>query len=161
MPIALIRLDDRLLHGQVVVGWGRRLDLRWYVVVDDALAAAPDEQELYAAGVPGDVTVEFLDVEDAVGSFGELAGRDEPGCVLLRETGAVARLASEGLLEGRRVVLGPMGSGPGRRALLDCLHLSPREADDLRAAARAGAEVVAREVPSSAPVPLSELLDGS
>lgn len=161
MAIRLIRLDDRLLHGQVVVGWGRHLDLAWYVVVDDDLAGSAAEQELYAAGLPEGVEVEFVDVERAVRTFDALERREEPGCVLLRETETVAGLAREGLLEGRRVVLGPVGAGPRRRAVLDFLHLSPSEEEDLRTAARAGAEVVARELPSSRGVPLSELIDGA
>ncbi len=161
MSIELIRIDDRLLHGQVVVGWGRHLDLAWYAVVDDGLAAAGEEQELYAAGVPDGAEVAFLDVASAVRSFAGLEARDEPGCVLFRSTSPVARLAAEGLLEGRRVVLGPVGAGPDRRSLMEFLHLSPSEIEDLRAAERSGAEVVVRQLPSSRAVPLDELLDGA
>ena len=47
MPIALYRIDDRLIHGQVVVGWGQPLELRFIVLVDDDVAASEWEQELY------------------------------------------------------------------------------------------------------------------
>ncbi|MGH7674871.1 MAG: PTS sugar transporter subunit IIB, partial [Gemmatimonadales bacterium] len=29
MSIRLFRIDDRLIHGQVVVGWGQPLDVRF------------------------------------------------------------------------------------------------------------------------------------
>lgn len=157
MPIALIRVDDRLLHGQVIVGWGRHLDLRWYVVVDDGLAEAESEQALYAAGVPEGVDVRFLDVDDAGRSFASLDERPDAGGVLMSSTAPLAELARRGLLAGRRVVLGPVGAAEGRRRLLDFLHLGTEEMEDLRTAADAGAEIVAREVPTSRAVPLEEL----
>ena len=44
MSIALFRIDDRLIHGQVVVGWGQPLELRFIVLVDDEVAGSEWEQ---------------------------------------------------------------------------------------------------------------------
>jgi PTS system mannose-specific IIB component/fructoselysine and glucoselysine-specific PTS system IIB component len=38
MPILLCRVDDRLIHGQVVVGWGAQLGLDLIAVIDDELS---------------------------------------------------------------------------------------------------------------------------
>ena len=46
VPIVLFRVDERLIHGQVVIGWGHELRPERYVVVDDDLAESPWEQEL-------------------------------------------------------------------------------------------------------------------
>ena len=40
MSIALYRIDDRLIHGQVVVGWGQRLNIGFIVLVNDAVRAS-------------------------------------------------------------------------------------------------------------------------
>jgi PTS system mannose-specific IIB component/fructoselysine and glucoselysine-specific PTS system IIB component len=40
VALELFRIDDRLIHGQVVVGWGQPLDLRFIVLVDDEVAAS-------------------------------------------------------------------------------------------------------------------------
>jgi PTS system mannose-specific IIB component/fructoselysine and glucoselysine-specific PTS system IIB component len=55
MSIVLFRVDERLIHGQVVVGWGERLHIQQIVVVDDQLRESPWEQELYCLGVPPSV----------------------------------------------------------------------------------------------------------
>ncbi|NIV57363.1 MAG: PTS transporter subunit IIB, partial [Actinobacteria bacterium] len=65
MPIVLHRVDERLIHGQVVIGWGHQLRPDRYVVVDDELAASDWEQDLYRLGA-GDADVVFADVESAV-----------------------------------------------------------------------------------------------
>ena len=54
MSIALYRVDERLIHGQVVVAWGNLLHPERIVVVDDALADSTWEQELYTLGLPAD-----------------------------------------------------------------------------------------------------------
>jgi hypothetical protein len=65
VPIALFRVDERLIHGQVTVGWGVRLDPVRYLVVDDLLAESDWEQELYRLGTPSGVEVHFLRVAEA------------------------------------------------------------------------------------------------
>ena len=64
MTLELFRIDDRLIHGQVVVGWGQPLDLKFIVLVDDAVATSDWEQELYRMGVPPEMDVYFHDVGD-------------------------------------------------------------------------------------------------
>src|SRR5260221_5963480 len=57
MSIALYRLDDRLIHGQVVVGWGKPLNVGFIVLVHDAVRANAWEQELYRMGGPPEIEV--------------------------------------------------------------------------------------------------------
>lgn len=158
MAFVLLRIDERLLHGQVLVGWGGRLELRYYVVVDEALAASEWEQELYVAGLPEDVRAEFLGSEQAAARFEALDGEAEPGALLTRDTGTMRDLAERGLLEHREVNVGGIHAAPGRRRALDYVYLGPGEVEDLRAIARHGSSVSARDLPGSRPVPLSRLL---
>ena len=62
MAIVLYRVDERLIHGQVVLGWGRELRPGRYVVVDDALAESEWEQELYRLSVAEENTVWLVQV---------------------------------------------------------------------------------------------------
>ena len=61
VAIELYRIDDRLIHGQVVVGWGQPLDLGFIVLVDDEVAGSEWEQELYRMGVPPEMDVLLRD----------------------------------------------------------------------------------------------------
>ena len=65
MTLVLNRIDDRLIHGQVVVGWGQPLDVRFIVLVDDLVAASDWEKELYRMGVPPEMEVRFHSASDA------------------------------------------------------------------------------------------------
>ncbi len=148
MPIELLRIDERLIHGQVLVGWGRPLALDFYVVVDEALAASEWEQELWASALADEESAEFLGVDEAARRFGELSRRAERGALLTRDTGTMRALAERGCLDGRVVNVGGVYAGEGRRKILDYVHLSPEEAEDLR---RIGehASVNARNLPTA------------
>ncbi len=159
MSLSLFRIDERLLHGQVIVGWGMRLGIDYYVVVDDALAQSEWEQDLYSAGLPGDTGAEFVSVQEAVRRFEELDGRTGRGALLTPGTSEMRSLAEAGLLSDRRVNLGGLHASEGRVRVQTYIHLTPSEAADLRAIADHSLGVTARDLPTGREVSLPDLLD--
>mgnify|MGYP002629029594 CR=1 FL=1 len=158
MPIALYRIDDRLIHGQVVVGWGQPLGLRFIVLVDDEVASSEWEQELYRMGVPPEMTVQFYTVDQAAAQLPALQQRPEPGIVLVGDIGTMGRLVSRADSRIRAVNVGGVHHSPGRVQRLRFVFLTPAEEQGLRDIAARGVEVSAQDVPSARPVPLGELL---
>ena len=158
MPIKLFRIDERLLHGQVVVGWGQRLGIAFYIVVDDLLVESEWEQELYASGLPAGTEVSFVSVADAIRRFPELDAQAGQGALLTRGTTAMRNLADAGLLTDRRVNIGGLHSETGRRRVLDYVYLKADEAEDLREIRRQASSVSARDLPTSRAVALSAML---
>jgi PTS system mannose-specific IIB component/fructoselysine and glucoselysine-specific PTS system IIB component len=157
MTLELFRVDERLIHGQVVVGWGTRLGLRYYVVVDDALADSQWEQDLYRSGLPDGVRAEFVTTEEAIRTFEDLDAIAEPGALLTRGTATMRALAESGALEGRRVNLGGLHGGGGRERILDYLYLGPTERADLAMIASKVLKVSARDLPTAPEVRLDHL----
>jgi len=159
MAIVLLRVDERLIHGQVVVGWGGPLHIDRFVVVDDAIAASAWEQELYCLGVPAEMEASFASVDQARGQVAEWRDGTKRVIVLVRDVGTALRLAEGGLLEGVEINLGGIHHAEGRRAVLPYLHLGDGDGDALRRIAATGAKVSARDLPASRKVPLDELLE--
>ncbi len=94
MPIELFRIDDRLIHGQVVVGWGQPLDVGFIVLVDDEVATSEWEQELYRLGVPPGMSVHFETVAEAADRFARYNGERRVGILLTKDIETMRRLAS-------------------------------------------------------------------
>ena len=157
MPIVLFRVDERLIHGQVVVGWGGPLHADRIVVVDDALAASAWEQELYCLGVPPEIEARFVSVQGARDAFAGWAGVGHRTIVLVRDVATARRLAEHGLLRGVEVNLGGVHHAAGRTALLPYLHLTGEEMESLREIGASGATVTARDLPANRGVSLEEL----
>jgi mannose/fructose/N-acetylgalactosamine-specific phosphotransferase system component IIB len=159
VTLVLFRIDERLLHGQVIVGWGMRLGIDYYVVVDDDLAASEWEQDIYSAGLPAGTPADFVSVTEAIERFDDLDRRDGRGALLTRGTSEMRAIARAGRLSGRRVNLGGLHAGAGRSRALRYVHLSPEEVSDLREIHESSLGVTARDLPTGREVPLRELAD--
>ena len=160
MPIELHRIDDRLIHGQVVVGWGQPLELRFVVLVDDEVASSEWEQELYRMGVPPDMRVDFVSVAQAIERYATFAADPQPGMLLTGDIQTMARLCA-GIPGLRRVNLGGVHHRVGRSQRLRYVFLAPDEETTLRGMAAQGVEISAQDVPAARAVPLESLLAGA
>lgn len=158
MPVLLYRVDERLIHGQVVVGWGAQLRPDQIVVVDDELAESPWEQELYTLGLPPDVGADFYDVASARSRLPGWKGDPRRIILLIRDIGTLVRLGEGGLLQGEHVNIGGIHYAPGRREVLPYVYLSPAEERELGALAESGVAISARDLPGSRRFELSDLL---
>jgi len=158
MAVVLYRIDERLIHGQVVMGWGPQLSLEHYVVVDDELAASEWEQDLYRLGLPETASADFLTVEDARARLDEFEADARPTIVLTRTVAAMSGLAEGDALRGREVNIGGLHHAAGRTERVPYVFLGQVEESGLRALADEGAEVSARDLPGSRAVDLAALL---
>lgn len=157
MGVELFRVDDRLIHGQVVVGWGQPLDLRFIVLVDDDVATSEWEQDLYRMGVPPEMELFFESVQSAAGRLGAYLRDPRPGLVLTADVGTMCRLA-ESAAGVCAVNLGGIHHRADRVQRLRYVFLSPEEERALRELAARGIAVSAQDVPAARPVSLGDIL---
>jgi len=156
VTLVLNRIDDRLIHGQVVVGWGQPLDVRFIVLVDDTVAASDWEQELYRMGVPPEMDVRFHSAADAPRYLDGYREEARAGILLTGDIPTMRRLVVEAGV--RDVNVGGIHHRAGRTQHLRYVFLTPEEQDALRSIANEGAVVTAQDVPAARAVPLEELL---
>lgn len=158
MGVSLFRVDDRLVHGQVVIGWGRPLGVQFVVLVDAGVRASDWEQDLYRMAVPDGVEVHFADVDEAVAQLPAWVADRRAGIVLTGdlETMASLREAHPDLVQ--RINLGGIHHRDDRKEKLRYLYLSPGEERVLRRLQDGGADITAQDLPTTAPVALGTLI---
>ena len=112
MSWVLHRVDDRLIHGQVVVAWGQRMRPQRIVVADDASAANDWERELLESASP-DSQVRVVSIADA--AAGHAAESVKPGgaFLLVRSLKAALELVEQGAVI-QVLNLGGIHYAPGR-----------------------------------------------
>jgi D-glucosaminate PTS system EIIB component len=155
MSVALYRIDDRLIHGQVVVGWGQPMNCGFIVLVDDEVRDSEWEQELYRMGVPGNIEVVFASVAEARGRLNDWEADPRVGFLLTADIDTMNALA-DGASTIRRINVGGIHHRAGRAERLRYVYLTPDEAAKLRALSARGIEVTAQDVPTARPVPLTD-----
>ena len=157
MPLLLHRIDDRLIHGQVVVGWGRPLALEFIVLVDDEVATNAWEQELYRMAVPAGIEVIFSGVRAAADRLADWDADPRAGAVLTGDIETMAALYHADKAAVSAINLGGIHHRPGRTERLPYLYLTDDELGRLRALEREGLRVSAQDVPTAAPVSLGAI----
>lgn len=159
MALDLFRIDDRLIHGQVVVGWGQPCELGFLVLVDDAVVGSDWEQELYRMGVPPEMDIYFDSVDSAARRMGEYRADRRAGMLLTGDI-ATMRALVDRVPDITCVTIGGIHHQEGRTARLRYVFLAPEDEAALRALEASGTRVVAQDLPGAAAVPLSLVLAG-
>jgi mannose/fructose/N-acetylgalactosamine-specific phosphotransferase system component IIB len=154
--IALARVDDRLVHGQVTVGWVPHVGASRVIVANDRLAADALLASIVRAGASA-VAVEVLGVEEAARRFAAGAWERESAIVLF-ESLQDARRALDAGLAFTRLNLGGLRHEGGTVCLCEGITLDGDDCSLLRGLARSGVEIDVRLMPGDRARPVPEQL---
>jgi PTS system mannose-specific IIB component len=143
--IALARVDDRLMHGQVSVGWVPHLHATVVVIANDRVAADPVLAGIVQTCACG-VRMEVVPVAEAARRS---AGPDwaNDTVIMLFENLQDARRAMDAGLVVPRINLGGLRHDTGRLCLCDGVTLDHEDCAILRDLVRRGIEVDVRLMP--------------
>jgi mannose/fructose/N-acetylgalactosamine-specific phosphotransferase system component IIB len=131
MAIILLRVDNRLIHGQVIASWVPRLDIEAVLVADDAMARDEFAVELARLAVPREIDLEIVTIAEARSRLDNPAWSEKRVLVLLRDLEACLRVF-EGGLESNEVNLGNLHYAAGKRQLSPAVAVSEREEGIIR-----------------------------
>jgi len=156
MDIQLVRIDDRLIHGQVVVGWVKALDIQLLVVINDAIAANPMQRTLMEMAVPSGLKVRFATLQEGAGLLKE-EGDPLRSLVLFSSPSDVLKCLRQGA-KFSSVNVGGMHFGEGKRQVGKTVCVDPEDVAAFRELKNLGIVLEIRAVPGEMKEPLEKLL---
>ena len=154
--ITFLRIDSRLIHGQVVEAWLPGLKVARVVVADDEAAHSPLMKTAMGLAVPPELEVDILPFGET--PFPALASDSIKTLLLLRDIPALIEAKKRGLPLSR-VNLGNVHHGPMRRQVSTSVFLNAEEMAQLKRLHDGGVEIEARGVPSERPVSFTEMVE--
>ena len=154
--ITLVRVDNRLIHGQVVEAWLPHLKVARVAVADDEAAFNPLIRAAMALAVQPSVEVVIQPLREF--NFERITRDDVRTLVLVRDVKDALEAKERGL-KLARLNLGNVHFATGRRQVSASVFLSPEELDQLKLLAQEGVAVDARGVPSEKPVSFAEMAE--
>ncbi|MCX5779150.1 MAG: PTS sugar transporter subunit IIB [Elusimicrobia bacterium] len=157
MPIMLTRIDDRLIHGQVVEGWVKAIDVNHIIVISDEVANDKMQQALLSMAVPSSITVTVLSIDDAARVLQENKYAKDNLLLLLSRPADVVRLLYYGVAI-TSVNLGGMHYSQGKTQLLRNLSVNEADVDALFAISAKGVELEGRILPRDERIDVIEIL---
>ena len=148
MPIKLARIDDRLIHGQVVLGWVPVVKPDRIVVACNRVAASDWERRFYASCVPPELRTSFFSVDEAAQQIVSEPFDREQLLVLFESAEDVWKLVNAGI-ELKEVNVGGLHYREGSIELLPFVFVTPEERSFLRELVKRGITLSAQDVPSN------------
>jgi D-glucosaminate PTS system EIIB component len=155
MSWLLQRVDDRLIHGQVVVAWGGRMHPERIWVVDERAVANPWEKDLLASAAPG-AEVRVVTVAAMAAAWAE-EDRAPGGAFLLVRDLATALALVEAGAGIRRWNLGGLHHAPGKTKVNEYIYLDGGDRARARSLLARGVALEVQDVPGARPEPLTTL----
>lgn len=156
MKIALVRVDSRLIHGQIVEAWVPHTGATVLVVLNDAAAASARSRSVMGMCVPKAITVVVGPVADAA-AIGDRSGLEDATAIVLVATPKDALAVHQGGLTFTRLNLGNLHYAPGKRQVSTSLSLGEEDRDALEALEARGVAIEAQAVPRDRSRPYHEL----
>jgi PTS system mannose-specific IIB component len=176
--LVLVRIDDRLIHGQVVVKWLRHLDCNEVLIVDDEVWRDDDLKSVLGLATPRGIHMAVLSVDEAFRVIGGLHASDD--CPEL-ENSAASWVGGVGATSGRRVLVlvkrprtalallesglefrelnvGGVAAREGATRVYRSISVTPEQLEILRRVSSRGVRVYFQTVPEERALELSEVV---
>ena len=153
--IALVRVDNRLVHGQVLEAWVPALSAQGILVADDEVAGNALARAAMSLAIPKKVAFRIAPLADAAAML-RPGGTGAPGprtVLLMRNVRDAVALRERGVLLPH-LNLGNVHFSPGREHVTPTVYLDSGEIEALEQLGATGTEIEARAVPAEAPVSL-------
>lgn len=159
--IALVRCDDRLIHGQCMTVIVKEYDIKEIIVVDNFTATNMVLKTVFRSAVPSNMKADVFTVTDSVPKIKEAMGNDVRTMVLMKSPIVYVELlkAVDGL--PKELNVGPMTNRKGSVTVdgKGAINLMPDEAAAVKEAVGMGAHVFFRQVPEQPIVEWDQVKD--
>jgi PTS system mannose-specific IIB component len=144
-----VRIDNRLVHGQVIETWLPYTKARTIIVINDELAEDMMRQEIMHLAIPQDISLVFSKVvkaDKAIAKARQL--RNNAPILLLFSTCHDARIAYNHGVTFSQLNIGNLHYGPGKKQICDHVALGAEDITCLKFFSKKGVELDFRCVPS-------------
>ncbi len=158
MPLVQVRIDDRLIHGQVVVGWRSVLKPERILLCSDEVANSDWQRTIYLSAVPEEIQASVLTLEDTVEALLQKKFGQERILLLVDTPKTIVQLVENGV-GINQVNVGGMHFRPGKNQISLFIFVDQDDIDQFRILYEKGIELEGRDVPTRTPVDIAKVLN--
>lgn len=131
MKVVLARVDERLVHGQIITSWAKQLAVKKILVIDDAIAKDEFMSTVLTLSAPSGVSIEILSVEKAMEKLNIDRDNNIHTMLLFKKVEYALALCKQGF-SLKELNIGNIGAGPRRKAISRNVSVTPEEIDCIK-----------------------------
>ena len=153
-----VRIDDRLIHGQVAIYWCNAVNATRIMVANDEMYESEIQKAALRLVVPTGLRSSLLNIEKA--SLRLVEGKYEGQRVILvvRRPKDVLRMMDNGV-EVKEVNVGNLPAREGSINVKKSINVIPQEIEDLKELSHRGVRITGKQVPDNSDEDLMELIN--
>lgn len=155
--IKLVRIDSRLIHGQVITKWIPITAAKQVIIIDDALSNDPFMGEIYASAAPSGVTCSIINVDEAMRQWQDNQFGEGNVMILFQDIDNCYNAYKKGF-PFPQLQLGEIPKTPNRINVFKAISFNKDEALKLKEIADSGVEVILQPVPELSKTELAKVL---
>ncbi|GAL16828.1 PTS systemmannose-specific IIB / IIA component [Vibrio maritimus] len=149
MAISFVRIDDRVIHGQLMTRWAKELPCDGIVAIDDAVAADPLVSQVMKGAVT-DVKVWLFDTNTAITKLPKVIASDKKYFVIAKSPVTLRKISEAGISldnSNKKINVGPMSAREGTTTIGGNQSVNEEEISAFNYLADAGNHIEFRRVP--------------
>lgn len=152
-----IRIDDRLIHGQVATLWTNELGATRIMVINDEVANNEIQKTMLRMAAPSNVSTSLITEEKAVNNINNGNYKGQKVLVIVKNPETVVRLMDQGL-DIKKINVGNMSTRENTHHIKPSVSITPEEEQAFRVLLDRGVEITAVMVPTDKMVYLKDLI---
>ncbi len=157
MGMVLVRIDDRLIHGQVVENWMKFLKINHVIVVNDFVASDRMQKTLFSMAVPDHAKISILTITQAKEAILNDQFEGDKTMLLLVSPQDVLNLINKGV-RIKEVNVGGMHYSPDKKQILKAISVSKEDIQAFQELDKLGVYLEARMVPNDEKIDIMEII---
>jgi len=157
MTLGLVRIDDRLIHGQVATRWTKETNVSRIIVVSDEVAADTVRKTLLTQVAPPGVTAHVVDVDKMIRVYNNPKYAGERVMLLFTNPTDVERLVEAGV-KITTVNIGGMAFRQGKTQVNNAISIDAKDIEAFNKLNARGIELEARKVSSDQKLKMMDLI---
>ncbi|HHV19168.1 MAG TPA: PTS sugar transporter subunit IIB, partial [Thermoanaerobacterales bacterium] len=144
--IVLVRIDMRLIHGQVIAKWVKQLNINKIFIVDDEISKDKFLTKIYKSAAPPSLKVKICSVEDFIAELDMVNSSENRILILFKNVTSLMSAWKKGF-EIETVQIGGLGGGQGRKIIHRNITVSQNDMEDLLQLHKSGVKIVFQAIP--------------
>ena len=112
MSISFVRIDDRVLHGQIVTRWSKLKPCKGILIIDDIIVNDSFQKKIFLNSAPAGVKVGIYSVEEGKERIAKAQSVVNGYFVICKTPRTLVNLKKIGADFGDKVNVGPMSARP-------------------------------------------------
>ena len=143
----MVRVDDRLIHGQVLTQWVSTINAQKIVVIDDEISKDKMRKNILKFAAPDDIKISIFSVENAVEVWNKNQFGNMNVFVLFKDVNMIRKCKDMGLVFSD-ISLGQMSIIQDRQQIYKQLGLNEQEAQTVFDLEREGIHIYFQMIPT-------------